>query len=151
MSKLVKALKNPGYATHVVISRLLRISIREKEFAHAKEYRSATEKTNFASAISNALKNQKAFENFKRSYSYRDVLEHVSEEQGAQYLRILEARNDEILVKAIDTVLISDDIGNPIKFSFGKYTIPYISNYPTLCEACQRFKYFIWKRLRGCC
>jgi putative sugar O-methyltransferase len=124
MNKIGKSLKNPRYAIHVVMSRLLRINLRAKFFAHAKEYRSDSENGNYASAVINALKNQKAFDNFKRSYSYRDILEHVSEDQGKQYLRILESRADGILAAAIDTALTSDDIGNPIKFWYENYSKP---------------------------
>jgi len=124
MDKIVKALKNPRHAIHVVMSQLLKINLRANFFSHAKEYRSDSENGKYASAVINALKNQKAFDNFKRSYSYRDILEHVSEDQGKQYLRILESRNDGILAAAIDTVLTSDYIGNPIKFKYEKYSKP---------------------------
>ena len=123
MRKIIKALKSPSYAIYVVMTQILRISLRPKVFAHAKEYRSDSENGSYASAVVKALKNQKAFDNFKRSYSYRGILENVSEEQGRQCLSILESRNDGILDRAIDTVLISDDVGNPIKFKYDKYPI----------------------------
>lgn len=71
-----------------------------------------------------ALKSQKAFDNFKRSYAYRDILEHVSEKQGRAYLEILEKRNDSILSLGLSTVLKSDEIGNPIKFRYSGYENP---------------------------
>ena len=43
---------------------------------------------------------------------------------GKEYLRILESRTDGILEAAIDTVLSSDNIGNPIKFKYENYSKP---------------------------
>ena len=124
MSKIKKAIKNPGHAIYVITSRVLGIDLRAKVFAHAKEFRSDSENGNYASAVMQALKHQKSFDNFKRSYSYRDILEHVSEDQGRDYLKILESRNDGILNLGLDTVLTSDDVGNPIKFRYEKYAKP---------------------------
>ena len=66
MNKIKKALKNPGYAVYVIASRVLKLSMRANVFAHAKGYRSDSENGNYASAVMNALKNQKSFDNFKR-------------------------------------------------------------------------------------
>ena len=122
-NKITKALKNPGYAIYVLLSRYAKFNSRRHVFAHSKEYRSDSENGKYASAVINALKNQKAFENFKRSYSYREILEHVSYEQGAQYLDILKNRNDGILAEGLVTVLQSDDIGNPIKHKYADIDI----------------------------
>ena len=121
MSRIKKALKMPGYAIHVILSQIMGISLRAKVFAHAKEYRSVSENGNYASAVIQALKSQESFDKFKRSYSYRDILEHVSEEQGRSYLDILESRNDSILTLGLETVLKSDDLGNPIKYRYREY------------------------------
>ena len=121
MSKIAKALKNPDYAIYVIVSQIMRISLRAKVFAHKKEYRSDSENGNYASAVMQALKSQKSFDNFKRSYSYREILEHVSKEQGRLYLNILESRNDSILSLGLKTVLQSDDVGNPIKHRYREY------------------------------
>ena len=124
MSKIKKAIKNPGYALYVIASRIMKVNLRAKLFTHAKEYRSDSENGNYASAVTRALKNQKAFDNFKRSYLYREILEHVSEDQGRVYLDILEARNDSILSQARSTVLVSDQVGNPIKYRYERYENP---------------------------
>ena len=121
MSKIAKALKNPDYAIYVIVSQIMRISLRAKVFAHTNEYRSDSENGNYASAVMQALKSQKSFDNFKRSYSYREILEHVTKEQGRLYLNILESRNDSILSLGLKTVLQSDDVGNPIKHRYREY------------------------------
>ena len=72
----------------------------------------------------NALKSQKNFENFKRSYSYRQILEHGDKESGAQYLSIVAARENGVLQRSLKTVLIEDDVGNPIKYRYPNIDIP---------------------------
>jgi putative sugar O-methyltransferase len=117
MNKILKAVKDPKYALHV-LSRKLQVSIRQKSFAHAEEYRSDSENGYYASSIMQALKDQSSFDNFKRNYDYRKILEHVSEEQGAQYLKVLQSRNDGVLEAGLSSVLLSDNVGNPIKFKY---------------------------------
>ena len=126
MSKIKKAIKYPGYALYIVASRVMKfINLRKKKFVSIKEYRSDSENTNYLSAIMHALKSQKAFDNFKRSYSYRKVIEHVNEDQGRSYLDILEMRMDSILSRGLSTVLISDQVGNPIKYHYARYENPF--------------------------
>lgn len=107
-----------------LILKALRAGIRKKIFSNSKEYRSASDNGRYGSAILHALKNQKAFENFKRNYSYREILEHVTREQGFEYLKILQTRNDGLLEKALNTVLVNDQIGNPIKFNYPNFSSP---------------------------
>lgn len=66
-----------------------------------------------------AIASYKHFKNFKRDKSYNKILEHVSEREGAEYLAILRRRNDGILELARDTLLKSDEIGNPRKYDYG--------------------------------
>ena len=105
------------------ILRTLRAGLREKIFSNSKEYRSASDNGRYGAAVSNALKNQNAFKNFKRNYSYREILEHVSKEQGLEYLKILQKRNDGLLNKAKKTVLVKDYVGNPIKFNYPDFSL----------------------------
>ena len=107
-----------------LILKALRAGIRKKIFSNSKEYRSASDNGRYGSAILHALKNQKAFENFKRNYSYREILEHVTREQGFEYLKILQARNDGFLEKALNTILVNDQIGNPIKYNYPNFSSP---------------------------
>lgn len=37
MNKIKRAIENPGYAFHVIVSRVMRINMRAKVFSHAKE------------------------------------------------------------------------------------------------------------------
>ena len=93
-------------------------------FFHRSEFRSDSENGRYAASVDRALRSQGAFDNFKRDKNYREILEHVSREKGAQYLEILQSRNDGILDLGLNSVLVSDDIGNPIKYSYEGFPIP---------------------------
>ena len=123
-NKLLKALRDPGYAIYILLTRYMRISFRKKMFSHAAEYRSDSEDGSYAAGVIKAIRNQKTFDNFKRIYSYREILEHVSKDQGHEYLEILKSRNDSILDKGLNSVLVSDNIGNPIKYIYDGFQIP---------------------------
>ena len=116
-----KAMQDPRYAFHILFSKILKTYLKHKVFAHTEECRSDSDNGNYVLAVSKALKNQNSFDNFKRSYSYRVILEHVSKEQGAKYLKILESRNDQVLALGLDSVLKTDTIGNPLKYKYPNY------------------------------
>lgn len=102
--------KNKIFADQIYISR--------------KENRSISENSIYSSEIICFLKNQKEFNNFKRNFHYRKIVETVTEELGYEYLKILESRDDEILKKGLRSVLISDEIGNPLRYIYDGYDIP---------------------------
>ena len=89
-----------------------------KFFVHSSDFRSDSENGRYAKAVSDLLKNQNNFDNFKVNKTYRAILEHVTEAQGSSYLEILRSRNDSMLEAGLRTVLVSDFVGNPIKYSF---------------------------------
>jgi phospholipid N-methyltransferase len=72
----------------------------------------------YLTEVRKILKSHKSFINFKRNYFYNIVLEHVKENEGLGYLNILRNRNDGILLEALNSVLITDSIGNPRKFIY---------------------------------
>lgn len=96
-------------------------------FAYSKEFRSESENGEYAAAVLHALQDQKSFENFKRLPAYCQILEHVTMEQGSAYLDILKSRNDGLLKSALQTVLVSDSIGNPVKFDYEQDDMPPLS------------------------
>jgi len=123
-TKLQKAINDPSYAWSIVRRRYLKIGVSEKLFFHAAEFRSATENGDYAAAVVRALRTQRGFENFKRNPAYREVLEHVSREQGKAYLDILASRDDGLLAAARKSVLVSDSVGNPIKYQYDGVDTP---------------------------
>jgi len=64
-----------------------------------------------------AAEDESVFSRFRRSLIYRGILEHVSEEQGLQYLaEIGKSRSG---LGEFATLIESDFVGNPLCFSYG--------------------------------
>ena len=124
MNKFHKAIKYPGQALRLAVCRCLNLLSDSNIFAHSREFRSDSENESYGKAVVSVLKSQKAFDNFKRNHSYREILEHVSAELGRDYLDIVRERNDGLFEKAIETVLVSDDIGNPVKCRYNEIDLP---------------------------
>lgn len=95
-----------------------------KVYSNLSQLRSDSDDGNYVAAIIDALENQDAFDNFKRCKRYNEVLEHVSEEHGKYYIDILSARDEHFLRSALETVLLSDNVGNPVKFNYKGFSAP---------------------------
>lgn len=74
----------------------------------------------YLSEIRKILKSQKLFNNFKLNWNYNIILEHVSEIEGEQYLAVLRRRKDGFLEQALNSVFVTDYIGNPRRFDFNE-------------------------------
>lgn len=101
--------------------------MNEKEaaiFAFSKDYRSESENGRYVAAVLRSLRDQAAFENFKQDLAYQEILEHVTCQQGYDYLNLLIHRNDGLLEEALKTVLVSDSTGNPKKCIYEGLPIP---------------------------
>lgn len=131
-SKIQKAINDPKYAMHILISRYFSINFLKKSFAHKSEYRSDSENGNYSAAVENALKDQKSFNNFKRNGYYREILEHVSREQGQEYINIVLSRNDGFFEKAVNSVFKMDEVGNPVKYKYSVLNASYELSPTTL-------------------
>lgn len=119
MLKQIKgAIRDPNAAWHMLKAQRHKLPWGDRQFVHAEEFRSDSEKGDYVTSIAGILGTQRSFENFKRDAVYRRILEHVSEREGAQYLEILQSRNDGVLDTAIDTVLRLDSVGNPVKYRY---------------------------------
>lgn len=64
-----------------------------------------------------ATTDNSVFATFKSHPDYVQMLEHVSQEQGFEYLKIIEDRNPR-LFKNLDKFRKNDDIGNPNKYEY---------------------------------
>ena len=124
MQKIIRAIQDPRYAAYVLFARYMGGLPGNRIFAHLAEYRSDSENGRYAAAVTRSTRSQRAFENFKRGHAYREILEHVSQPQGLQYLDILKARDDGILERGLETVLLSDAVGNPVKYRYDRVPIP---------------------------
>lgn len=58
------------------------------------------------------------FNNFRRDPIYNEILEHVTQQQGEQYLRLI--RDDPTVMAMIGQLKRNDDWGNPVVFDYGE-------------------------------
>jgi putative sugar O-methyltransferase len=83
---------------------------------------SDSENTKYVDGIKRILNSDKKFKVFRRSFRYREILEHVSFQQGLNYLQFLKRRQLNI-GELIEDAQKNDAIGSPITFfykDFGK-------------------------------
>ncbi len=95
---------------HLLILMLLNLSVLTAA--------SISEQSNYPRFCLQAAKDDAVFSQFKRSPSYRPILEHVPFEQGLGYLSIIEAKYA-YLLSHIDGFRKNDLLGNPETFNFG--------------------------------
>jgi hypothetical protein len=120
MSMLNDAISKANYVSFI-LSRKLKSKIRAGLFSGSKGLRSDSDDGFYLEAVSKSLRAPRYFNNFKRRPAYRYILEHVSKEQGSEYLKILESRGDDVLDVGLTSVLLSDNLGNPMKYFYPKY------------------------------
>lgn len=94
-------------------------AVPPRVFVAAEYIRSDSDDGQYIRAVENANRDFEAFSNFKRNEDYRFVLEHVSYEQGREYLEILRSEAPDF-VESLDRFLINDMVGNPIRFSYDR-------------------------------
>jgi hypothetical protein len=58
------------------------------------------------------------FNNFRRDTTYKTILEHTSEKQGSEYLRIISGDTD--ILTSIDIFKLNDNYGNPELYEYPK-------------------------------
>ncbi len=63
-----------------------------------------------------ASRNPRQFESFRRNKAYNEILEHVSEEQGGEYLDII--KEDAEIYRAVNVFKENDKYGNPRMYSY---------------------------------
>lgn len=79
--------------------------------------RSASDSGFYPEAARRAAQDARAFATFKRNPFYRQVLEHVSGEQGTQYLEQIQMKWPH-LIEDIDKFKINDEIGDPFRTTY---------------------------------
>ena len=65
----------------------------------------------YPQACIQACNDYRLFNNFRRDPIYNEILEHVTEQQGAEYLKILSGDNE--IMSSFDIFRSNDDYGNP--------------------------------------
>lgn len=88
-----------------------------REYVAATGGRSRSEAGLYVAFVRKAVRDHRAFANFKRHPSYRAVLEHVNEEEGSRYIDRLRTVAPDLLARA-EEFRINDTVGNPITYSY---------------------------------
>jgi hypothetical protein len=100
-----------------MIKRLALISTLSCALLGAKSLSELTEYPRFCQT---AAKDERLFKNFKRHPIYRNVLEHITYEQGLDYLALIEKESPHIL-SALDKFAQNDTYGSPVTYDYHPY------------------------------
>lgn len=65
-----------------------------------------------------AAQNEKVFSGFKRNPTYQLILEHVTYDQGNEYLKIIEAESP-IIFQSLEKYKLNDRLGMPNVYAYG--------------------------------
>ena len=104
------------------IKQILNIDFYKNQFKYIETNKSDSEKRgNYLYSINKVLNSKRNFKNFKRDKNIHEVIENVDEKLGTKYLNILKSRNDGIIDKGLEMLLINDSIGNPFKYKYPGY------------------------------
>jgi len=128
-----------------IIKRIRQLRIK-KIFSQNEEFRSDSENGYYLSVVKKSIEKEKHFNRFKKNIIYREILEHVSFADGQRYLSILEKRDD-ILEKALKTVLISDDLGGPVKYFYDGYSYPLSPTTLRYCKVASDLRHLFGNHL----
>jgi len=113
-----KAISNPVLAKDYLLGEII-ATFAPKRYCTVAGNRSGSEHRMYIHFVERANRNYKVFSRFKSHPHYREILEHVSREHGAEYLKlILEVSPD--LIQKIEQFKINDIVGKPMTFSYSK-------------------------------
>jgi len=93
---------------------ILAHSLLKPKYVAIRGLRSASDSGYYPEFVRRAAQDARIFANFKRNPTYREVLEHVNHEQGAQYLEQIQKKWPE-LINDIEKFKINDKVGDPIR------------------------------------
>jgi putative sugar O-methyltransferase len=112
LKSISKLFNEPGYLRRKVLRQK-----SKQEFVATEDNRSESENGLYIGAVKEAARNYAAFSKFKRNPHYRAILEHVSPEQGREYLEIIRQQSPEF-VSNIDRFKINDMVGGPLVYEY---------------------------------
>lgn len=98
-------------------NRIRRVVFRKSRFSQDAAV-SDSQVTFYERAVSRIIVDDRKFNQFRRIYDYREILEHVNYDLGKKYLSIILKKNPKILVN-IDEFRKNDLIGKPRTYDFG--------------------------------
>lgn len=108
MSKLTSPLK-----------KLYKSKFLKKHYTHSDDYRSETEEDGrYLSVVKQIISNQNVFDQFRRNRVIIRCYEHVTFDAGRHYLDIIRRRNSDAIPEAMEHIIKSDNVGQPIKHKY---------------------------------
>jgi putative sugar O-methyltransferase len=116
LDKLTKAARNPAHAAERLAERLLR-RLGPREYAAAPLNRADSDNGSYIAAVQAAVRSPRAFQTFKRNLHYRAILEHVTPEQGRQYLATIRAEHPDFLAR-IERFKDNDIVGGAARVDY---------------------------------
>ena len=104
------------YKLYFLLARLISSKMGWGLFSYQHHrIRSESDDGRYTSSVKKAVYSERAFSKFKRDYNYSVILEHVSVKHAERYVEILKERNDGFLERALDTLMVDDNLGSPRK------------------------------------
>ncbi len=94
-----------------------RIELHGRNYSSLSGNRSISDNGLYVPFVAEAASNPNVFATFKSSPIYTEVLEHVSEALGSQYLDVIARENPQYLSK-IEAIKLNDAIGKPLLGSY---------------------------------
>jgi putative sugar O-methyltransferase len=115
LQKIVFSIKNPKIALSIIMEKV----DFGKEFSGLSSARSDSDNGRYIKAVESASESFRIFLKFKRLPAYRAILEHVSEEQGRDYLAIVNEQSPNLLEpQLLQKCKENDLLGNPLLFNY---------------------------------
>jgi putative sugar O-methyltransferase len=111
--------KHPERLLNYILRKLALLGYSKNFSTHVKsaDISSDSEVTRYVDAVNMAIKNPRHFENFKRDRRYREILEHVTFEQGMEYYKIF-ARDSPWMLSYLEDFRKNDELGNPVTYDY---------------------------------
>lgn len=91
--------------------------VHQATYLSVPELRSMSDSGFYMEFVRSAAQDPRVFARFKRHPIFREVLEHVSEEQGRQYLEQVEKKWPQLL-EDIENFKRNDRVGDPIRYTY---------------------------------
>lgn len=90
---------------------------KKKIFISREDLRSDSDDGAYVSFVEQAISDESVFACFKQSPTYQKILEHTSEEQGKEYLKIIAAQSS-IFLDSLNKFSVNDLVGGASVFEF---------------------------------
>jgi hypothetical protein len=116
LQKTIFAINNPVLSINFLKFKLFDL-MQSKIYVGSDLNRSESDNGTYVSFVEAAVQKYSVFKRFRRNRHYRQILEHVSREDGASYLQKVKLDSPEFLKKIVD-FKENDLIGSPITYSY---------------------------------